>query len=75
MTRRPMTYEVTRPIHPTAMDEWAVEAINRDGDGEIYQARFLGPFARQRAEEYAKWKNSGGGANLQAVAADLAVSS
>lgn len=36
--------------------DWAVEAINYAGDGEIYAARFTGPKARERAEEYAAWK-------------------
>jgi len=35
---------------------WAVEAINRLGDGEIYLAIFSGPSARDRAEEYARIK-------------------
>lgn len=48
--------------------EWVVEAINYDGDGEIYVARFSGPIARERAEEYAAWKNGGGGADVREVA-------
>lgn len=40
-----------------ARDEWIVEAINHEGDGEIYIARFSGPRARERATEYAEWKN------------------
>ena len=35
---------------------WAVEAINIDGDGEVYMAVFSGPDARGRAEEYASMK-------------------
>ena len=38
------------------VDEWVVEAINREGDGEIYAALFSGPLAKERAEEYAAWK-------------------
>lgn len=37
--------------------EWIVEAINLDGDGEVYAARFSGPLAEDRAREYAAWKN------------------
>ena len=34
---------------------WHVEAIGEDG--EIYVAVFFGPEARERATEYADWKN------------------
>ena len=33
---------------------WVAEA---DGDGEVYTAIFIGKNAKQRAEEYAAWKN------------------
>ena len=33
---------------------WSVEAIG--SDGEIYQALFIGPDARERAVEYAQFK-------------------
>lgn len=36
---------------------WGVEAINYDGDGEIYMAIFSGPFAREMAEEYMLFAN------------------
>jgi hypothetical protein len=39
--------------------DWRVEAINRDGDGEVFVAIFSGPNADARAAEYAAWKNSG----------------
>ncbi len=39
--------------------DWRVEAINRDGDGEVFVAIFSGPDAEARAAEYAAWKNSG----------------
>jgi len=39
-----------------APGSWAVEAINSEGDGEIYMAIFSGPGACERAEEYAKFK-------------------
>jgi hypothetical protein len=35
---------------------WTVEAIDIDGDGEIYQVLFVGPDAKQRAYEYARFK-------------------
>lgn len=38
--------------------EWRAEAINMEGDGEVYVVLFSGPSARERAEEYAEWKNS-----------------
>ncbi|HUF55810.1 MAG TPA: hypothetical protein VMM55_04540 [Thermohalobaculum sp.] len=35
---------------------WSVEAIEVDGDGDVFQAIFLGPGAKERAEEYATIK-------------------
>jgi hypothetical protein len=35
---------------------WTVEAIDMAGDGNIYQAFFRGPEARERAQEYARFK-------------------
>jgi len=35
---------------------WTVEAIDMAGDGNIYQAIFAGPEARERALEYARFK-------------------
>lgn len=35
---------------------WTVEATETDGDGAVYQAIFIGPEAKQRAEEYATIK-------------------
>jgi hypothetical protein len=40
-----------------AMDTWRVEAINQEGDGEVFVAIFSGPDAEARAREYADWKN------------------
>lgn len=50
-------YEVAESKHTP--DEWVVEAINHPpkGDGEIYAAIFSGPYAMDRAVEYAMWKN------------------
>jgi hypothetical protein len=39
---------------------WRVEAINFNGDGEVYVAIFAGPDSRERASEYAEWKSRGG---------------
>ena len=50
-----MNYEISeRKDFP---GNWGVEAINYDGDGEIYMAIFSGPEAKERAEEYARLKN------------------
>lgn len=38
-------------------DEWVVEAIDHEAEGVIYAAAFSGPGAKERAEEYADWKN------------------
>ena len=51
-----MEYEITKSLD--ALDEWRVEAINHDGDGEIYVTIFSGPNAKERAEEYAEWKTN-----------------
>lgn len=39
-------------------DEWVVEAIDHESEGEVYAALFSGPGAKERAEEYATWKNA-----------------
>lgn len=50
-----MKYEVTP--HPNDPDSsFVVTAVNRDGDCECYWTTFEGADARQRAEEYAAWK-------------------
>jgi hypothetical protein len=52
-----MTFEV----HPSSKipGGWTVDAINFAGDGEFYTAIFVSHNAKERAEEYAAWKNSG----------------
>ncbi len=52
-----MNYEVCES--KIGAGEWVVEAINYDGDGEIYGAIFTGPLAQERAEQYAEWMNVG----------------
>lgn len=49
-----MIYEVIES--KATKGEWHVEAINYDGDGEIYVTIFSGPNAHDRANEYAAWK-------------------
>lgn len=39
-------------------DRWLAQAINFDGEGEVYTVLFLGYEAEERAREYAEWKNS-----------------
>lgn len=41
--------------HKVIKDTYRVEAIGRRG--ERYVALFLGPFAKRRAVQYAKWMN------------------
>ena len=36
--------------------DWRVEAIDFEGDGDCYVTVFGGPKAEQRAREYAAWK-------------------
>jgi hypothetical protein len=52
-----MTFEVAKSRN--VADEWRVEGIDFDSDGETYVTLFSGPLARERAEEYAAWKNEG----------------
>jgi hypothetical protein len=50
-----MTYEAVQDR--TNSSEWRVEAIDYESEGEIFVALFSGPKAKERAEEYAVWKN------------------
>ena len=50
-----MEYLVAQdPKHP---DRWVAQAINFDGEGEVYTAVFVGYGAEAQAREYAAWKN------------------
>ena len=49
-----MRYEVQQSEE--ARGAYVVTAI--ETDGELYSALFSGPKAKERAEEYATWKNS-----------------
>jgi hypothetical protein len=40
-----------------APGDYVAVAINEDSRAEIFSALFSGPEAKQRAEEYAAWKN------------------
>jgi len=48
-----MNHEVIASKH--SLDEWRVEAI--DSEGRVFVTLFSGPAARERAHEYAAWKN------------------
>ena len=61
-----LVFEVVESRNSVNGSEYAVEAINYSGDGEVYVALFSGPKAKKRAEEYAQWKNTGGGAKMAA---------
>lgn len=63
-----MNYEIVRDA--TNLDEWRVEAIDHDGDGECFVAIFTGPRARERASEYAAWKNKSAMPSRQKATAD-----
>lgn len=38
-------------------NDWRVEAVDFENEGNIYIAIFSGPDAQARAAEYAQWKN------------------
>lgn len=53
--RHSVTYEISRDnLNPS---DWRVEGINYECDGEVYVTIFSGPLARDRAIEYAEFKN------------------
>lgn len=54
MSRENLPYETIEDHRNTG--DYRVEAIGNDG--EVYVAIFTGPDARERAEEYANWKNA-----------------
>jgi hypothetical protein len=56
-TQADVRYEVTQSMN--AVNEWRVEGIDYERDGVIYVAIFSGPQAKERAEEYAEFKNKG----------------
>lgn len=52
-----MTYEVAQDKNFPNANEWRVEAIDHEGDGDCYVTIFGGPDAETRAREYAAWKS------------------
>jgi len=55
-SRVKMEYEVAEDkLFP---GDWRVEATDYESDGECYVVIFSGPHAKERAEEYADFKNS-----------------
>jgi hypothetical protein len=54
-----MNYEAAKSKH--YLDEWRVEAI--DSEGRVFVTIFSGPAAKERAKEYAAWKNERKGAS------------
>ena len=52
-----LEYEIVRSVSAVEEDEYRVEAIDYDDDGQVYVAIFSGPKAKERAEEYANFKN------------------
>jgi hypothetical protein len=52
-----VVYQVV-PSSDAPHSAYVVRGIDDERDGKIYLARFEGCEAKQRAEEYAKWKNA-----------------
>jgi hypothetical protein len=48
--------EIALVLHSTAPIVWAVEAVNSDREGGIEMTQFSGPYAEQRARDYATWR-------------------
>ena len=51
-----MKYEVRQAKEGS--EGYLAVATNEDSHGEIFSVLFSGPEAKERAEEYAAWKNS-----------------
>ena len=49
-----MRYEISKSKGYS--DEWRVETINVEEDGECYVTLFCGALAQERAQEYIAWK-------------------
>ena len=54
MLERVVEYQITR--NRTFPNVWHVEATDKEGKGEVYSVLFSGPYAKERAEEYVRWK-------------------
>ena len=57
-TSRKVEYEAVKSRGRHMIDEWQVEGIDFDNDGIIYVTLFSGGDNKQRALEYAGFKNS-----------------
>ena len=55
-TKTKVEYEVAQS--QGARDEWRVEGIDHESEGEIYVAIFSGPLAKDRAYEYVAFKTA-----------------
>ncbi len=62
-----MRYEMMRSRG--SVDEWRVEAIDYEHDGQVFVAIFSGPDAERRAKEYAEWRNAAKGIAREAMPA------
>lgn len=62
-----MRYEMMRSRG--AEDEWRVEAIDYEHDGQVSVAIFSGPDAERRAKEYMEWRNATRGVAREAMPA------
>ena len=51
-----MRYEVVQSREDATT--WVAGAVDDEGEGEMYMVIFEGPHARERADEYAVWKNA-----------------
>ncbi len=56
-TRTAVEYEVAQSRD--VLDEYRVEGIDYDHEGQVYVTLFSGPQAKERAVEYARFKNKG----------------
>ena len=57
-TKTRVEYEAVASGDAVDDDEWRVEGIDYENEGLCYIAIFSGPQAKERAKEYARWKNS-----------------
>ena len=53
-----MDYEAFVSRDAVDDDEWRVEAIDYESEGECYVTIFSGPQAKERAEEYVHFKRA-----------------
>ena len=52
-----MKYEVVKGTG-ISLNDWKVEAIDFEGDGDCFVTIFCGPDSEKRAREYAEWKGA-----------------